>query len=51
LLDVGVLRPNLFSDFSQHVRFLRYSSINLPKTLKMLLLSGFGKRQQGIAEN
>jgi hypothetical protein len=25
--------------------------MNLPKTLKMLLLSGFGKRQQDISEN
>jgi hypothetical protein len=51
LLNVGALSPNLFLDFSQHVRFLRYSSMNLPKTMKMLLLGGFGKIQQGISEN
>jgi hypothetical protein len=35
LLNVGALSPNLFLDFSQHVRFLIYSTMNLSKTLKM----------------
>jgi hypothetical protein len=46
----GALSPNLFFDFSQHVRFLRYSSMNLPKTLKMPLLSSFGKKPQGTLQ-
>jgi hypothetical protein len=51
LINFGALRPNLFSDFSQHVRPLRKSSMNIPETLKMPSLSGLVKRQQGILRN
>jgi hypothetical protein len=46
----GALNPKLFLDFSQHVRLLRYSSINIPETLKNSL-SSLGKRPQGILRN
>jgi hypothetical protein len=36
LFNFGALGLNLFSDFSQNVRFLRYFSINILKTLKMV---------------
>jgi hypothetical protein len=47
LLNFGALISNLFLKFLQLVRFLRLFSMNLLQTLKMLLLSGFGKRLQG----
>jgi hypothetical protein len=51
LLNFGALSPNQFLDFSQHVRFLRYSSMNIPETLKMPSLSGLVKKPQGILRN
>jgi hypothetical protein len=46
LLNFGALSSSLFSNYSQHVRFL-----NIPETLKMPFLSGLAKRPQGILRN